>query len=48
MADKSGGTDERMSTGQRLSRARDLVNAIHACDLDDAERIMSVLSLIHI
>ena len=43
MADKSGGTDERMSPGQRLLRARDLVDAIHACDPDDAEHIMSVI-----
>jgi len=43
MADESGGTDERMSPGQRLSRARDLVDAIHACDPKDAEHIMSVI-----
>ena len=32
-----------MSPGQRLLRARDLVDAIHACDPDDAEHIMSVI-----
>ena len=29
--------------GQRLSRARDLVDAVHACDPDDAERIMAII-----
>ena len=43
MADESGWTDERMSPGQRLSRVRDLVDAIHACDTKDAEHIMSVI-----
>lgn len=42
MADERDMTDERMSTGQRLARKRALVDAIHACDPDDAELIMSV------
>ncbi|MBU3031741.1 hypothetical protein [Paracoccus marinaquae] len=43
MADESGGKDVRMSPEQRLSRARDLVDAIHTCDPEDAERIMSII-----
>lgn len=43
MADESGWTEERMSLAQRLLRARDLVDAIHACGPKDAEHIMSVI-----
>lgn len=43
MADAAGQNCEEMSPGLRLSRVADLIDAIYACDPDDAEHVLSVV-----
>ncbi len=43
MADAAGLNCEETSPGLRLSRVADLIDAIYACDPDDAEHVLSVV-----
>ncbi|WP_299911316.1 hypothetical protein [uncultured Paracoccus sp.] len=43
MADAAGHDCEEMSPGLRLSRVAELIDAIYACDPDDAEHVLSVV-----
>ncbi|MBA4491586.1 hypothetical protein [Paracoccus sp. S1E-3] len=43
MDDAAGRDCKEMSSGLRLSRVAELIDAIHACHPDDAEHVLSVI-----